>query len=338
MEKFCILSLDGGGLRGVVPLTILKTIEAKTGKRIHELFNFIAGTSTGGLITAAISIKNPIEPTTPLYTLDDVMDVYVHRGNEIFPERTKIGNLLHDAEDLFKPKFSDDGIKAVFTDVLKNYRMLDCLNDVMMCSYDLNNNVPLFFKSRAARNNIAQNALLYDVCRATSAGPSYLPSYEFVYPNDTEDPNRNCIDGGVYVNNPALAALVDFSKYHGQYLPSSVDEPDIDYDKVFVLSLGTGSYTGKVSNSDTMNKGEIYWAQQISDIMMRGVNRATDYEMCEMMVQENYLRLTIAIDTDVHSEITNSTSETTQYLVAATNDMLVQKDKDITAFLGKMLG
>src|SRR6516165_6319653 len=102
MEKFCILSIDGGGLRGVVPVTILKTIEAKTGKRIHELFNFISGTSTGGLITAAISIKNPIEPTTPLYTLDDVMDVYVHRGHEVFPERTKVGNLLHDAEDLFK--------------------------------------------------------------------------------------------------------------------------------------------------------------------------------------------------------------------------------------------
>lgn len=338
MEKFCILSIDGGGLRGVVPLTILKTIEAKTGKRIHELFNLVSGTSTGGLITAAISIKNPIEPTEPLYTLDDIMDVYVHRGHEIFPERTKLVNLIHDAEDLFRPKFSDSGIKAVFTDVLKNYRMLDCLNDVMITSYDLNNNVPLFFKSRAAKNNVAQNALLYDVCRATSAGPSYLPSYEFVYPNNTEDPNRNCIDGGVYVNNPSMAALVDFSKYHDEYLPSTAGDADIDYDDVFVLSLGTGSYTGKVNNSDTMNKGEIYWAQQISDIMMRGVNRATDYEMSEMMEIGNYLRLTVAIDNSVHSDMANSSSETTQYLVAATKDMLVQCDKSIDDFLSKMLG
>lgn len=337
MEKFCILSLDGGGLRGVVPLTILKTIEAKTGKRIHELFNFIAGTSTGGLITAAISIKNPIDPVTPLYALDDIMDVYVHRGHEIFPERTKLGSLLHDAEDLFRPKFNDSGIKGVFTDVLKNYRLLDCLNDVMMCAYDLNNNLPLFFKSRTAKTNVAQNALLYDVCRATSAGPSYLPSYEFIYPNDTENPNRNCIDGGVYVNNPSMAALVEFSRYHDAYLPSSANDADIDYNNVFVLSLGTGSYTGKVNNSDTMNKGEIYWAQQISDIMMRGVNRATDYEMAEMMEDGNYLRLSLAIDTDVHSDMANSSSETTQYLVAATKDMLVQKDKVINDFLGKML-
>jgi patatin-like phospholipase/acyl hydrolase len=337
MEKYCILSVDGGGLRGVVPLTILKTIEAKTGKRIHELFNFIAGTSTGGLITAAISIKDPIEPTTPLYSLDDIVNVYVRRGHEIFPHRSKIGNLLHDAEDLFRPKFGESGIKGVFTDVLKNYRLLDCLNDIMICSYDLNNNVPLFFKSRLAKNDAAQNALLYDVCRATSAGPSYLPSYEFVYPNDIEDPNRNCIDGGVYVNNPSMAALVEFSKYHSAYLPSTTEMPEINYDDVFVLSLGTGSYTGKVNNADTANKGEIYWAQQISEIMMRGVNRATDYEMKEMMEEGNYLRLTIAIDNDVHSEMTNSSSETTQYLVTATKDMLVQKDKALSDFLDKML-
>ena len=337
MEKFCILSIDGGGLRGVVPLTILKTIEAKTGKRIHELFNFIAGTSTGGLITAAISVKNPIEPTSPLYTLDDIIDVYVHRGHEIFPERNKIGNLLHDAEDLFKPKFNATGIKAVFTDVLKNFRMLDCLNDIMICSYDLNNNVPLFFKSRAAKANAAQNALLYDISRATSAGPSYLPSYEFVYPNDAENPNRNCIDGGVYVNNPSMAAFVEFSKYHHDYLPSAPADIDIDYKDVFVLSLGTGSYTGKVNDADTLNKGEIYWAQQISDIMMRGVNRATDYEMNEIMEDGNYLRLSIAIDNDEHSEMANSSSETTQYLVGATKDMLIQKDKNINDFLIKML-
>ncbi|MEP6465241.1 MAG: patatin-like phospholipase family protein [Parafilimonas sp.] len=336
MVKYCILSIDGGGLRGVVPLTILKMIETKTGKRIHELFNFIAGTSTGGLITAAISIKNPLNATTPLYALDDVINVYVQRGHEIFPERTKIGNILHGGEDLFRPKFSDDGIKAVFTDVLKNYKLLDCLNDVMICSYDLNNNLPLFFKSRAAKNNPAQNALLYDACRATSAGPSYLPSYEFVYPNDAENPNRNCIDGGVYVNNPSMAALVEFSKYHGDYLPSSAAD-EIDYNDVFVLSLGTGSYTGKINDSDTLNKGEIYWAQQISEIMMRGVNRATDYEMKEMMNAGNYLRLSIDIDNDTHSEMTNSTSETTQYLVAATNDMLQEQDKVINDFISKML-
>ena len=134
-----------------------------------------------------------------------------------------------------------------------------------------------------------------------------------------------------------MAAFVEFAKYYKEYLPPAAENAAFDYNNVFVLSLGTGTYTGKVNDSDTLNKGEIYWAQQISEIMMRGVNRATDYEMTEIMPAGNYLRLTIAIDTDKHSEMTNSSSETTQYLVAATNNMLAEKDSDINNFINKML-
>ena len=336
MPIFKILSIDGGGLRGVVPLTMLKKIEAITGKRIHECFDLIAGTSTGGLIASGISIKNPVNPTTPLYSLDDIMDVYVHRGHEIFPERNAIGNIIHAVRDLLHPKYSSDGIEKVFKDVLKNYRLTDCLNHLMVCTYDLNNNLPLFIKSRNAQNNPQQNALLYDACRATSAGPTFLPSYEFVYPNDAENPNRNCIDGGVFVNNPSLTALSEFSKHHDYYLPSTINDSDIKYKDVYVLSLGTGSYSGTINEADSMNKGELFWVKKISDIMMRGVNRSTDYEMIEMMEPGNYLRMKVDIDTEIHSEITNSSSETTQYLIAATNDMLVKRDNDLRALLTKM--
>src|SRR5260221_9499808 len=336
MHTFKILSIDGGGLRGVVPLTILKQVEAITGKRIHECFDLIAGTSTGGLITSAISIKNPLNPIVPLYSLDDIMDVYIHRGHEIFPERNFIQNAIDNVKDLLQPKFNSNGIEKVFKDVLKNYRLTDCLNNIMICTYDLNNNVPLFIKSRNAQKNPLQNALLYDACRATSAGPTYLPSYEFVYPNDNEDHNRNCIDGGVFVNNPAMAALSEFSKYHDYYLPSTQNDPDIIYQDVYVLSLGTGSYSGKITNADSMHKGEVFWAKHISDIMMRGVNRATDYEMTEMMERGNYLRMNIDIDNSVHAEMTNSSSETIQYLIATTNDMLVKKDNDLKTFIATM--
>ena len=87
MKKFRILSIDGGGLRGVVPLTILKKVEAITGKRITENFDLIAGTSTGGLIACAISVKDIQNDTQPLYTLDEILKVYVKRGKEIFPKK-----------------------------------------------------------------------------------------------------------------------------------------------------------------------------------------------------------------------------------------------------------
>jgi hypothetical protein len=107
----------------------------------------------------------------------------------------------------------------------------------------------------------------------------------------------------------------------------------------FVLSIGTGSYTSQITEADSENKGELFWAQHIPDIMMRGVNRTTDYAMQEMMVPGNYLRLNVVIDTEKHSEMDNCSAETTQYLIQATNDQIINntgKMNDLTALLDKM--
>ena len=338
MRKFRILSIDGGGLRGVVPLTILKKVEELTKRRITETFDLIAGTSTGGLITCALSLQNPLNIGHPLYNIDDIMDVYLKRGSEIFPDRGFLANSIHKFKDLTSPKYDTIGIEKVFKSILKDYRLTDVLNNIVVSSYDLTNNAPLFFKSRIGKANNEQNALLYDICRATSAGPTYLPSYQFYYPSENENPNRNCIDGGVFVNNPSLAALSEFSKYFKDYLPDTTED-DIDYNNVFVLSLGTGSYTDQICEADSENKGELFWAMHISDIMMRGVNRANDYAMKEMMIEGNYLRLSIAIDSESHSEMDNSSEETTKYLIEATKDQIVNNKTNIdnlTALLYKM--
>jgi len=339
MRKFRILSIDGGGLRGVVPLVILKKVEEITGKRITESFDLFAGTSTGGLISCAISIKDPLNPSQPLYTLDDIMDVYIKRGCEIFPQYSTLANAIHKVTDMFSPRYDTSGIEKVFRDVLKDYRLTDVMNNIIVGSYDLANNIPLFFKSRIARNDFARDAWLYDVCRATSAGPAYLPSYEFNYPYFGEHAGRNCIDGGVFVNNPSMAALAEFSKNFKYYLPDSSAEKDIDYNNVFVLSLGTGSFTDHIRKAGSEYKGELYWAQHIVDVMMRGVNRATDYAMNEMMEPGNYLRLSISIDTEEHSKMDNSSAETTQYLIKATNEQLISnatKMNSLKALLNKM--
>ena len=349
MEKFRILTIDGGGLRGVVPLTILKKVEEKIAEinaqkglkpqKIWEYFDLIAGTSTGGLITCAITLKDPLTNSSK-YSLNDIMEIYINRGKEIFPQYNGLQKLLHNITDIFSPSFSDKGIKKVFRDVVGNARLKDCLKPIMISTYDLTNNIPLFFKWTEAQADENLNAELYDICRSTSAGPTYLPGYNFFYPKnpDTENPDRNCIDGGVYVNNPALAALAEFSKNHKYYLPSTSTDTDIDYRSVFVLSIGTGSHSTPIYSNKSKNKGELFWAKAISDIMMRGVNLTTDYEMNEMMEKNNYLRLTIDIDNDEHAIMTNSSKETMDYLIKATQSQVTTNSKklnEIEAFLHK---
>lgn len=334
MKKFRILSIDGGGLRGVVPLTILKKVEELTGKPIWESFDLIAGTSTGGLIAGALTIPKAINVREAKYSINEILDIYLKRGQEIFPPRKNFfGKFLGATNATINPKFSDKGIAKVFTDVCGESRINDSLTNIMICAYDLSNNVPLFFKSRSSRKKPDQNILLYSVCRATSAGPTYLPAFELVYPNGNENPERLCIDGGVFVNNPSLAALSEFSRHHREYGYNSV-ENDIDYKDVFVLSVGTGTYAGKISASDAKYKGELFWATRISDVMMRGVNKTTHYEMQEMMVPGNYLRLTIDIEKEEYSEMSRADDEAAQYLISETKRQVLEVSNTISDLKG----
>lgn len=327
MKKFRILSIDGGGLRGVVPLTILKKVEELTGKPIWQSFDLIAGTSTGGLIASALTIpKDKTDKSKGAkYTLDDLMKIYLQRGQEIFPPPDDfLERMFKPADGTLHPMFSDKGIEKVFTDVCGDARMNDALTDIMISTYDLANNAPLFFKTRSSRRNTNQNILIYEIARATSVGPTYLPAFELYYPNDNDYPQRLCIDGGVFINNPSMGALAEFSKNHADYGYGKAEE-DINYEDVFVLSVGTGSYAGQITAEEAKNKGKLFWATRISDIMMRGVNKTTDYEMMQMMETGNYLRLSIDIHVEEFSEMSRADSKASDYLIKETYKQVIDK-------------
>src|SRR4028119_1606200 len=83
--KFRILSLDGGGLRGIISVIVLKEMERRSGKRITDLFDMVAGTSTGGLIACGITVSD--NGISPKYTLEEIEKIYVENGKDIFPEK-----------------------------------------------------------------------------------------------------------------------------------------------------------------------------------------------------------------------------------------------------------
>jgi uncharacterized protein len=136
MQKFRILSIDGGGLRGVVPIRILQAIESKTGKKIHQLFDMMAGTSTGGLIVSCLTLKNP-STGEPLYTLEQLSKMYTEEGGTIFPIRSKIGHIIEQAHNLLRPEFSADGMDKVLKMYISNQKIKDSLLPILVTTYDL---------------------------------------------------------------------------------------------------------------------------------------------------------------------------------------------------------
>ena len=115
-----ILAIDGGGIRGVIPARVLMAIEAKTGKRIAELFDLVAGTSTGGILAAGLCVPTP-DRTRPKYDASDLFQLYKKYGNEIFNT-----NWLRRVVSLFfGAQYSPAGLETQLHNYLGDARLAD---------------------------------------------------------------------------------------------------------------------------------------------------------------------------------------------------------------------
>lgn len=320
MAKFNILSLDGGGLRGIIPLRILREIEIRTGKRVHELFDMISGTSTGGLLAACLTLRKSPHSNEPLYSIEQIAKMYSDHGNTIFPGRTIVGNIFKSINNLWNPEFSDKGIDKVLKLFISEQRIKDSLLPILVSTYDLETNQPVFFKTAEAFVDESANARVYDICRATSAAPTFLPSYLFEYKGKL----LNGIDGGVYVNNPTMAAYAEIAKwgYGGFYKKG--DGSNVDLKDVSILSLGTGSYTGKITQKQAVGWGQLQWVTRITDIMMKGVNKTTHYESNQMVYDNQYLRAEIDIWNPKDADMTDSKERTRNNLLKLVEEQIIQ--------------
>ncbi len=311
MPTFNILSIDGGGLRGIVPISILQKIESLTGKKVHDVFDMIAGTSTGGLIACCLTLRDETHPAQPKYSLEQIADIYTRYGNTIFPSRSGIDKFLHRITSLFAPAYSPNGLEQVLLQFVADQTISEALRPVLVSTYDLNSNQPVFFKSSEAAGDASADARIYDVCRATSAAPTYLPAYSFEHKHKP----ITGIDGGVFINNPSMAALAEISRYGNAGFYQKRDGSPVMYDDIRILSLGTGSYEGTISEEEAVSWGQLQWITRITDIMMKGVNKSTHYETHEMLDPGKYLRLSIEIRNEKYADMADARPATRQYLL-----------------------
>jgi len=142
-----VLSIDGGGIRGVVPAVILGEIERLTGKPIAESFDLIAGTSTGGILALALTVPGP--DGRPRYSARDLIALYEKEGSRIFG-RPK-WHWLRPLRILLEEKYPADGLEAVLAEYFDDCRLKDAVTEVVVTSYETERRLPFFFKSRHAK-------------------------------------------------------------------------------------------------------------------------------------------------------------------------------------------
>lgn len=306
-KKFRILSIDGGGLRGMVPLMVLEKIEKETGKRIHEMFDMVVGTSTGGIIVCGVLGSE--DGKTPRLTLSQIMSLYRSKANEIFPYRKWPRCAFQKIRNVFRPKFRPDGLDRNLTEYFGGLKLSDMLGQGIVTSYDVKNNEVVMFKSRKAiSEKEVYDANLKDVCRATSAAPTYLPAYKMKFAGK----DRVLVDGGVYVNNPAMSAVADAVK-------CGVNLSDIE-----VLSLGTGTHVERRADATKWGLGK--WARPISEVMMAGTSAATSYE-CDYMLKK-HVRVQIRIPNEDLKEMDDSRKTTLDYIAGLVNEQVLDNEQE----------
>ncbi|XP_073042673.1 patatin-like protein 2 isoform X2 [Primulina eburnea] len=303
-----ILSIDGGGIRGIIPATILEFLESELQKldgedaRIADYFDVVAGTSTGGLVTAMLTA--PDANNRPLYAAKDIVPFYIKHGPMIFPYRGGIiGSMENTIVKLGNPKYDGKYLHKLIRDNLGQTRLHDTLTNVVIPTFDIKNLQPTIFSSFETKNSPALDALLSDICIGTSAAPTYFPAHYFTNGDGSGNSSEfNLIDGGVAANNPALIAVGEITKQVFRNDPNFFPIKPMDYGRLLVISLSTGSakQEQKFTAEMAAKWGLFGWLIQgnstpILDVFNQASKDMVDYFLSivfqALHSEDNYLRI-----------------------------------------------
>lgn len=290
-ETVKILSIDGGGIRGIIPALILAEIETRTKQPISALFDLVAGTSTGGILGLGLTV--PDEIGAPKFTAQDLAQLYAEKGQEIFYE-PKAFKFLGVLDDLFEETYSYKGIERILQEYFGETKLSESLTRVLITSYELESRRTFIFKSRLAKANPeAEDFPMTEVARSTSAAPTYFEPNQ-VTRGETE---LALIDGGVFANNPATLAYCEAKEIfdHGDFKEPGKNLRDFAGDAVhareilepfYMLSLGTGYSHKPISYKKARKWGLVQWARPVISIMMQGSSDSVHYQMRQLLPEK----------------------------------------------------
>jgi patatin-like phospholipase/acyl hydrolase len=265
MALYHILSLDGGGIRGVLTATLLERLE-KAHPGFLSKVDLFAGTSTGGIL--ALGLAAGLTPT-------EIGQLYTESGTRVFAD--SVWDDIHDLGKLTGAEYSNEPLKQAIRERIGDITLGDLPKRVLISSFDLDNEPqtpgvlrtwkPKFFHNFPGNDSDADQKLV-DVALRTSAAPTYFPIYQ------------GYIDGGVVANNPSMCALA-------QALNPEAGGQNLR--QVTLLSIGTGINSRFLTHQNA-DWGLAQWAPHLLSLMIEGNGGVADYQ-CQQILGKHYLRI-----------------------------------------------
>lgn len=274
MNKYRILSFDGGGLRGLITARMLQRLNSDIAiLEWMNKVNLLVGTSTGGILALGIAAGKKLE---------DICNLYKNKGKKIFDD--SIWDNICDLGKTIGADYSNNALKSELRAFFGNVTLAQLGKKVAIPTFDLDNEEldltkrswkPKIFHNFAGNNSDGDN-LASSIALYTSSAPTYFPSAD------------GFIDGGVFANNPSLVALAQAI--------SQLNDPKerANIDEVVLLSVGTGVNLTYITGN-ALDWGYAQWTKPLINILMDGVSGISDYQ-AKQLLGDRYHRLQVVFD------------------------------------------
>jgi uncharacterized protein len=303
MKMLCI---DGGGIRGVFAIAILHAIEENYQKPVADYFDVIAGTSTGSIIAASVSMKIPMEK---------VLQNYKKFGRKIFVRQAKVG--------LFKSVYSDRFLRRYLKKVFKDTMLSEVKTPILIPAVDVTHGKPYIHRSvYKAGEKDDLSIELWDAVLSSCSAPVYFP------PNNVRNQFLS-IDGGLWANNPSLVCITEALHHYKKTI-----------DDIKILSIGTGKQTIDFTIQEDKYWGVKQWlpfefpslkvTPKLLDLALHLSSESISYQ-CEQILKENYLRVNKELGEEVPFDEVSSMDE----LVTLGTEVFKEQKDQIINFINQ---
>lgn len=263
-ERFQILSLDGGGLKGIFTASFLSAIEEATGKSFLDHFDLIAGTSTGGIIALALGIG---------YKPSDVLGFYLEKGPMIFPRGNRFLKGYWWARKLFRARYSSQPLEKALLEYFTDSYLFQSKTRLIIPSFDpYRADVYIYKTPHHVRLKCDYKEKIHQIALATASAPTFFEAC-------VSESGVRLIDGGIWANNPTMVALTEALGYLDKK-PS----------EVAILSIGTTR--GPISsNTSQWSGGRWAWKEKAVEFMLHGQILSADNQAFHILGRDRYMRV-----------------------------------------------
>jgi patatin-like phospholipase/acyl hydrolase len=336
-----ILSLDGGGVCGIVFLHILKHIEQETGRPISSLFHIISGVSTGGIIALGLT-KPQEEKKEPRYSAHDILTFYKEYSHLVFKKTWwgKVFDFLpmtRHCHTLFCSQYSTKGSADLYEKLFQDTVFSEALAHVLIPAYNINPfpgkepRLKIFssykIKKSIEKECFAGDFFMKEIALSTSAAPLYFPPQKIHWVNRHKQQMLSpycLIDGGVAMNNPSLLAYVHARALH-------------PHAKIRIVSLGI-----QQNHSDykevvfSHSPGMLEWSRKIGKLIvypqLSAYHMILKYEMRQKPDRLKYFRIHVP-SSQLYSGFDDVSKKYIQFLDHLSCEILKKNQRKIKALI-----